>query len=151
MRTQARAGPSRPALLVLALAVVAAGCYSTSYRRGIEVNVALLSELSDKLADYCRADFRLDGRQVSSEEMGEFYYALMKARSYATMTSGAAGKPSYQAFRLLLDDYGNFLSAADRYRLSPAPDPGQLASLKGAHAAVKRQAQAVLEALRAEP
>ncbi len=47
-------------------------------------SVALLSNLSDKLADYCRTDFIVEGHPLSSEEMGEFYYGLKKARAFRT-------------------------------------------------------------------
>ena len=71
-----RAGHRRPVFfLALAAIVAAAACYSSDYGRTMAANVALLSDLSDKLADYCRSDFMIDDRQISSEEMGEFYYA----------------------------------------------------------------------------
>ena len=136
--------------MIVALIALAAGCYSSNYRRGIEANVALVSDLADKLADYCRTDFKLDSRPVSSEEMGEFYYALRKARSFAAMTSSFAGKPSYQRFEQLLASYESFVQAADRYRLNAKPDAGAQKALLQHHAEVTEQARLVLDALRAE-
>ena len=52
-------------------------------------NVSLLSDMSDKLADYCRTFFKLDDRQLSSEEMGEFYYAFNKANAFSSATPRA--------------------------------------------------------------
>ncbi len=148
-----RAGFNRPALLAAAFCALAAAssCYSTSYRKQLAVNTALLSELADKLNDYCRADFGLDGRQVSSEEMGEFYYALKKARSWAAMTGPAAGdRASYRDFAELMAAYETFVRDADEYRLSRARDPARLAALAGEHDEVARRAQAVAAALRGE-
>jgi len=135
----------------VALIALAAGCYSSNYRRGIEASVALVSDLADKLADYCQTDFKLDSRPVSSEEMGEFYYALRKARSFAAMTANSAGKPSYQRFEQLLASCEAFVLAADRYRLSAKRDAETQKALLQHHAEVTRQAQLVLDALRAEP
>ncbi|HTY54643.1 MAG TPA: hypothetical protein VMB26_05570, partial [Candidatus Binataceae bacterium] len=131
---------------ILALLAISA-CYSSSYRKGIEANVTLISDLADKLADYCRSDFMLDRRPVSSEEMGEFYYALKKARSFAAMNEALGDRPSYQKFRELLDAYQSFVRAADQYRLSGKPDPQTLEALMGREREVKRQAQVVLEAV----
>lgn len=125
-------------------------CYASGYRRELGANVALLSDLADKLADYCRHDFRLDDRPLSSEEMGEFYYALGKARSWATLARSNAGRRSYRAFQLLLHDYDDFVGAADRYRLSGRPDPARLAALLAAHDRVRQQGAAVRAALHAE-
>lgn len=111
----------------------------------------MLSELSDKLSDYCRVDFNLAGRQVSSEEMGEFYYALRKARSWAAMTELSEGsRASYRAFIEFLATYESYLREADEYRLSRKRDPARLAPLAREHEAVTRRAQAVLAALRDE-
>ena len=140
----------RSALPILALVAMAA-CYSSSYSKGVEASVALVSDLADKLADYCRSDFMLHGRPVSSEEMGEFYYALRKARSFAAMTEKSAERPSYQRFGQLLDAYQGFVQAADQYRLSGKPNPETLETLLGRHQEVKRRARLVLEAVRAEP
>lgn len=149
-RIEPRAGFCRLALLIVALMALAAGCYSSNYRRGIEANVALVSDLADKLADYCRTEFKLDSRPVSSEEMGEFYYALKKARSFAAMTANSADKPSYRRFEQLLASYESFLQAADQYRLSARTDPEAQKALLQHHAEVTRQAQLVLDAIRAE-
>ncbi len=150
MRIGWRVGLCRPALLMLMVVGLAAGCYSSNYHQEIDANVALLSDLSDKLADYCRAGFRLDDRSVSSEEMGEFYYALTKARSFAAMSENQAAKPSYRQFGRLLDSYGSFVQAADRYRLAAKPDASALAALMERHEAVRQQARLVLQAVRAD-
>ncbi|HEY6417967.1 MAG TPA: hypothetical protein VIX59_03105, partial [Candidatus Binataceae bacterium] len=73
-------------MLCAVAAVTVSSCYSSNYHQEIAANIALISDLSDKLADYCDAGFVLGGRPVSSEEMGEFYYALKKARATAAMT-----------------------------------------------------------------
>jgi hypothetical protein len=133
LRRITRAGLLRPAPFVALLAATfAAGCYSSNYRRELGANVALLSELSDKLADYCRAGFVLGDRAVSSEEMGEFYYALKKARAYDEITRADAGRRSHRDFERMLDAYDAFVRAADEYRLA------------GAHAAENRDALVVL-------
>jgi len=93
----------------------------------------------------------LSGRAVSSEEMGEFYYALKKARSFAAMNEESAGRPSYQRFAQLLDAYQGLVEAADQYRLSGKPNAATLQTLLGLHQEVKRRARLVLEAVRAEP
>ncbi len=67
---------------MLACAMLLASCYSSNYRREMLASVALVSSLSDKLADYCREDFIVEGHPLSSEEMGEFYYGLKKARAF---------------------------------------------------------------------
>jgi hypothetical protein len=145
-----RAGIRRPALFALTLCVLAAACYSSSYRKEIAANTALLSDLSDKLNDYCTAGFALSGRQVSSEEMGEFYYALKKARSWSAMSAGAGARPSYRAFTELLGAYEVFLRDADQYRLARDRSPARLAVLAQEHATVAARARAVLDALRGE-
>jgi hypothetical protein len=133
-------------------ALAAASCYSTSYRKEVVANTTLLSELADKLSDYCRSDFRLDGRQVSSEEMGEFDYALRKARSWAAMIEPAAtGRASYRDFAELIAAYEKFARDAEEYRLSHAQgDPARLAALMREHDEVARRARLVLAALRDE-
>lgn len=115
-------------------------------------NTTLLSELADKLNDYCRTDFRLDGRQVSSEEMGEFDYALRKARSWAAMIGPVAeGRASYRDFVELMAAYEKFARDAEEYRLSHARvDPARLAVLAREHNEVARRARLVLAALRDE-
>jgi len=91
--------------------------------------VALLSELADKLNDYCQAGFVVGDRPVSSEEMGEFDYALAKARAWAAMAQSSAGeRPSYRAIVNLMDTYEAFVRDADQYRLAHLRDPARLAA-----------------------
>jgi hypothetical protein len=129
---------------------VAAACYSSDYRRTMAANVALLSDLSDKLADYCRSDFKLDGRQLSSEEMGEFYYAFNKANAFSSSTPRESSRASHRDFVAMLNAYERFAHAADGYRLSGKSDPAVLASLISQHDQVKHLAGKVTEDLRAE-
>lgn len=136
-------------MLALVTVFTGAACYSSNYPRGTAANVALLADLSDKLADYCRAGFVLNGRQITSEEMGEFYYALRKARAYATTTRRESSRRSYRDFERLLDADESYIHAADEYRLSPR-DRGQLAAVLARHGEVKRIATMVTEDLRAE-
>jgi hypothetical protein len=124
-----------------------ASCYSSSYRRELAANVALISDLSDKLADYCRLDFELNGSRLSSEEMGEFYYALKKAQSFATMDSAQAERRSYRAFNELLARYAAFVKDADQYRLATAPDSFAKAALDRDHNLVKIDAAKVISDL----
>ena len=146
-----RAGHRRPVFfLALAALAVAAACYSSDYRRSTAANVALLSDLSDKLADYCRSDFKLDDRQLSSEEMGEFYYAFNKANAFSASTPREASRPSHRDFVAMLNAYERFAHSADGYRLSGKSDPAVLASLLSQHDQVKHLAGKVTEDLRAE-
>ncbi|HUY27005.1 MAG TPA: hypothetical protein VMV27_06255 [Candidatus Binataceae bacterium] len=126
-----RAGRIRPALVLLAGAAIvcATACYSSNYRKELAANTDLISELADKLADYCQAGFTIDKRQVSSEEMGEFYYALKKARGLSAATARASARASHRDFDAMLDAYAAFLRSADEYRLAAHPDPGRLAAL----------------------
>ncbi|MFZ0887745.1 MAG: hypothetical protein WA005_04775 [Candidatus Binataceae bacterium] len=129
-------------------ALPASSCYSSNYRAELQANTALLAELADKLEDYCRAGFEVGGRQISPEEMGEFYYALSKARSWGQITQRrAGGRQSYRAFMELLDDYDALVRDADRYRLDRPRDPARLAALAREHDAVRRRAGAVIAAL----
>jgi len=145
-----RAGLRRP-VFFLALAIGAASaCYSSDYRRTTAANVALLSDLSDKLADYCRAYFKLDDRQLSSEEMGEFYYALNKANAFSSSTPRESALRSHRDFVRLLNAYERFAHAADAYRLRGQPDPAVLASLLSQHDQVRHFAGKVTEDLRDE-
>jgi hypothetical protein len=137
-------------MVALALAL-AAGCYSTDYKLKMKANVSLLSDLSDKLADYCRKYFKLDDRQLSSEEMGEFYYAFNKANAYSSSTPREASRPSHRDFIKLLNAYEKFAHAADEYRLSGKPDPAVLASLLSQHDQVRHLAGKVIEDLKSEP
>jgi hypothetical protein len=143
----------RPAFfLALAIAVAgSSGCYSSDYRRTIAANVSLLSDLSDKLADYCRTYFKLDDRQLSSEEMGEFYYAFNKANAFSSATPREASRPSHRDFVKLLNAYEKFAHAADEYRLNGKSDPAILAALLSQHAQVRHFAGKVSEDLKKEP
>lgn len=129
-----------------------ASCYSSNYRREMLASVALVESLSDKLADYCRADFVIEGHPLSSEEMGEFYYGLKKARAFESMTAKVHGSDaSGQAFTKLVDAYENFVRDADQYRLSQTHTAEQLDHLMKDHDLVKHRATEVERALRGEP
>jgi len=149
MRIRLRTGLVRSALPILALIAIAS-CYSSSYRKGLAANVALISDLTDKLTDYCRSGFMLNGRAVSSEEMGEFYYALKKARSFGAMNESLSDQPSYKTFQRLLDSYQGFVQAADQFRLNAKPDPPALEALMGREREVKELARQTLDASHAE-
>ena len=114
-------------------------------------NVSLLSDLSDKLADYCRTYFKLDDRQLSSEEMGEFYYTFNKANAFSSSAPRESSLRSHRDFVLLLNAYERFAHAADAYRLGDKPDPAVLASLLSQHDQVRHLAGKVTEDLRDEP
>jgi hypothetical protein len=148
-----RAGLRRPAFfLALAIAIaVTGGCYSSDYRRTMAANASLLSDMSDKLADYCRTFFKLDDRQLSSEEMGEFYYAFNKAAAFSSSTPRETSRPSHRDFVQLLNTYEKFAHAADEYRLNGKPDPAVLAALISQHAQVRHFAGKVTEDLKNEP
>jgi hypothetical protein len=149
-----RAGAHRrPAYFaLLAGAMLLASCYSSNYRREMLASVALISSLSDKLADYCRADFIVDKHPLSSEEMGEFYYGLKKARAFQQMTAKRHGsEASAQAFSNLVDAYERFVHEADQYRLNPSHTPEQLEQLLKDHQTVKQDFDEVRRALSAEP
>jgi hypothetical protein len=137
-------------LLAIAVAVAAGACYSSDYRRTMRANVSLLSDLSDKLADYCRTFFKLDDRQLSSEEMGEFYYAFNKANAFSSSTPRESSRPSPRDFVELLNAYEKFAHAADEYRLGGKPDPAALASLLSQHDQVRHLAGKVTEDLKDE-
>jgi hypothetical protein len=146
-----RAGNRRP-VFFLALAALAAlaACYSSDYRRTMAANVALLSDLSDKLADYCRSDFKIDNRELSSEEMGEFYYAFNKANAFSSSTPRESSRASHRDFVAMLNAYEHFAHAADGYRLAGKADPAVLAALLSQRDQVKHLAGKVTEDLRAE-
>ena len=135
----------RPAffLALIALAAFAASCYSSSYSKEMAANVDLIAGLSDKLADYCRAGFTIGDRQISSEEMGEFYYALKKARAFAHMTRSSADRASYRDFATMLDRYAAFVHSADEYRLSARADSAKLGGLLAQRNAVEQAASQV--------
>lgn len=145
MNDRKRAGLSRPALFLLAAAAIvcAAACYSSNYRKELAANTDLISELADKLADYCNAGFIIENRQVSSEEMGEFYYALKKARGLSATTTRDSARASYRDFAAMLDAYQSFVRSADEYRLASARDPANLAALMRQHQAVESAAAKV--------
>ncbi len=137
-------------MIAAAAILTAAACYSSSYARETAANVALIVGLSDKLADYCGAGFVVGGRPVSSEEMGEFYYALKKARAFSAMTSAESARPSYRGFGHLLDAYEAFVHAADEYRLAGGYHALTLAALLKMRAEVSRVAAEVNGDLKAE-
>jgi hypothetical protein len=145
MNDRKRAGLIRPAFFLLAGAAMlcAAACYSSNYGKELAANTDLISQLADKLADYCRAGFAIDNRQVSSEEMGEFYYALKKARGLSAMTARDSARASHRDFDAMLDAYQNFVRNADEYRLTGARDPERLAALMAQHQMVEDAAAKV--------
>jgi hypothetical protein len=137
--------------MMLACAMLLASCYSSSYRRETLASVALVESLSDKLADYCRADFIVERHPLSSEEMGEFYYGLSKARAFESMTAKRhASEASGAAFTKLIDTYEKFVRDADQYRINPAHTHEQLDALMREHEAVKHCADEVRSALASE-
>ena len=148
-----RAGAlGRPAFyLMLAgtLALVAA-CYSAGYRKEMSATVDLLSGRAEKLADYSSAGFKVGDRQVSSEEMGEFYYALGKAQALKAMWRSQAQRPSYRDFSTLLEQYEAFLQSADQYRIGGRVDPSGLAALIAQRDAVRKTASRVRADLASE-
>ena len=147
-----RAGVCRPVFfLALAGIATASACYSSDYARTMAANVSLLSDLSDKLADYCATDFMIDGRQLTSEEMGEFYYAFNKASAFSSSTPRESSLASHRDFIAMLNAYEHFAHDADAYRLSGKSDPAMLASLRSQHDRVRHLAGKVTEDLRAEP
>jgi hypothetical protein len=148
-----RAGARRRPVRFLAFicALLVASCYSSNYRREMLASTALVASLSDKLIDYCRADFIVDRHPLSSEEMGEFYYGLKKARAFQQMTAKREdSEASAQAFGQLVEAYENFVRDADQYRLNPAHTPEQLEQLLKDHDLVKQRAEAVKRALDTE-
>ena len=145
-----RAGARRLAWLGLlgCLALSIGGCYSSDYGRQTAATASMLRDLSAKLGDYCRADFKLGGGDVSSEEMGEFYYGLKKARSYAGAAAANADRQSYRDLTRLIDEYAQLLSDADRYRLAGKSDPQRLKEILAHQEQVSGEAQTVLNDLR---
>ena len=147
-----RAGARRLAWLRLlgCLALSIGGCYSSDYGRQTAATASMLRDLSAKLGDYCRADFKLGGGDVSSEEMGEFYYGLKKARSYAGVAAANADRQSYRDLTRLIDEYAQLLSDADRYRLAGKSDPQHLKEILAHQQRVSGEAQTVLNDLRGQ-
>jgi hypothetical protein len=116
-------------LILAAVLMIAASCYSTSYPKQMTANVDLMAELADKLEDYARAGFIINDRPISSEEMGEFYYGLKKAQGFAASRRGDANHASYRDFASLIDQFGAFVHSADEYRLATQRDPKKLDAL----------------------
>ncbi|HUO05340.1 MAG TPA: hypothetical protein VMU16_09100 [Candidatus Binataceae bacterium] len=142
----------RKLIITLALisAVAVSACYSSDYARETAANVALLSDLADKLGDFTRSGFIIDGRALTSEEMGEFYYAFNKADTFASETPRENGLKSHHDFVELLNGYERFVHTADAYRLSGKPDPATVAALLTLRDSVKQLARVVMDDLHAE-
>ena len=133
-------------------AFAAASCYSSDYREETTTNVKLITAMSDKLADYCRAGFLVNDRPISEEEMGEFYYALKKGRSFADMTAEHYGTlQSHRDMVTLLSTYQTFVDQANRYRLSANRDPAELAGLINQHDTIAQLGEIVIDDLPSEP
>ena len=147
IRAGARRRPAHFVILVAA-ATILASCYTSNYRREMFASVTLMTSLSDKLADYCRADFTVDRHPLSSEEMGEFYYGLKKARAFEQMTAKRhATDASGQAFSQLIDAYDKFVRDADRYRIAKAHTHEELDGLMKDHDVVEQRADEVRRAV----
>lgn len=152
MTDTTRAGAlGRPAFYLMLAGTLAlfTACYSASYRKEMAATVDLLSGLTEKLADYCAAGFKVDDRQVSSEEMGEFYYALGKAEAVKALRRSQAQRPSYRDFSALLEQYAAFVHSADEYRLG-GRNPGKLDALIAQRDAVRKTASRVRADLASE-
>jgi hypothetical protein len=146
-----RGGARPPAWMALVfLCAGLAACYSSDYGRQTAATASMLQGLAQKLGDYCRANFKLGDRDVSSEEMGEFYYALKKARSYAAEAASNSNRQSYRDLTALVADYAQLLRAADDYRLSGKPDPDRLKQILARQQQVVGEAQTVLNDLQRE-
>lgn len=136
-------------VMMLAAAMLLASCYSSNYRRETLASTALVEELSDKLSDYCRADFIVDRHPLSSEEMGEFYYGLKKARAFEQMTAKRhASEASGIALSQLVDAYEKFVRDADRYRIAQVHTREELDGLMRDHEEVHHRAEEVRRALK---
>ena len=147
----ARAGAGRPAFFCLIAALIlAAGCYSSNYDHEMTANLQLVSDMCDKLADYCRRDFKIGDHVVSAEEMGEFYYVYNKASAFSASTPREASLNSHKDFNKMLAAYENFVHAADEYRLQSKPDPAALAVLLSQCDQVKHIAGRVAQDLHTE-
>ena len=146
-RAGARRRPAFFRIILVALLLLAS-CYSSNYRREMLASTALIEELSDKLTDYCRAGFMVDGHPLSSEEMGEFYYGLKKARAFESMTAKPhASEASGAAFSKLVDTYEKFVRDADRYRLQQSHTDEGLKALMEEHHGVREEADGVRRAV----
>jgi hypothetical protein len=144
-----RAGGIRRPVIFLALIAFAivSGCYSSNSRKELRATVSLLHGLSDKLGDYCTKDFVIDSRKVSSEEMGEFYYGLQKARAFQQMSAGRMPRDVSDRFAALVDAYEKFVRDADEYRLNTNHSQQQLDSLMTEHAEVASKSREVIASL----
>jgi hypothetical protein len=141
----------RPVFLIaLASAIAGLSCGQSGYARETAANVSLLSGLADKLGDYARTGFMIGERPLSSEEMGEFYYAFNKASEFSSSTPREQSLRSHRDFVKLLNTYEHFVHSADQYRLAGKPDPAVLAALLSDRDQVRHLAGAVMEDLRAE-
>jgi hypothetical protein len=146
-RAGARRRPAHFAI-ALAAAMLLASCYSSNYRREMLASTALVTGLSDKLADYCRAGFIIEEHPLSSEEMGEFYYGIKKARAFESMTAKRHGSEALgQAFSHLVDAYEQFVRDADRYRIEQSRTKEELDELMKDHDEVEHRAEEVRSAL----
>ena len=146
MTDNTRAGAlGRPVfyLMLAGTLTLVAACYSASYRKEMAAAVDLLSGLAEKLTDYSSAGFKIGDRQVSSEEMGEFYYALSKAQAFWAMRRSQASRPSYCDFSTLLEQYAAFVHSADEYRIGGRVDPIELDALIAQRDAVRKTASRV--------
>jgi hypothetical protein len=151
VRLVARAGLRRPVFFLLLTAIAAAyGCYSRDYDQAMTANVQLLSDMCDKLADYCKSDFKLDDHVVTSEEMGEFYYAFNKASAFSASTPREASRHSHKDFDKMLMAYENFVHSADEYRLRDQPSAAALAGLMSQKDQVKHLAGHITQDLKVE-
>lgn len=136
--------------LCVCLGLAIGGCYSSDYSRQTAATASMLRDLADKLGDYCRADFKVAGGEVSSEEMGEFYYGFKKARSFAAEQAANSDRNSYHDLTRLIGDYDRLLKDADRYRLAGKSDPQRLKDILAHQQQVSGDAQAVLNHLQKE-
>ena len=130
--------------------LLGASCYSSSYQKEMAANTDLIAGLADKLGDFCQAGFTIGDRQISSEEMGEFYYALKKARAFANTQTSEANRASYRDFTVMLAQYAAFVRAADEYRLGGHADEATLALLKAQRSTIDTTASQVRADLKSE-
>jgi len=135
---------------LIAAALFVTGCYSSNYDHQMTANLQLVSDMCDKLSDYCRHDFRIGDQVVTAEEMGEFYYVYNKASAFSASTPREAWLNSHKDFNRLLTAYENFVHAADEYRLRSKSDPAALAVLLSQCDQVKQFAGRVAQDLHTE-